>query len=76
MKRLLLPLLVALALPTAVNADVAPYYLIIDKGAPVPMKSMEACERALDKVLVKTNWKWIKRANWPVNLNGICLKSE
>ena len=30
MKRLLLPLLAALALPTAVNAEVANYYLLVE----------------------------------------------
>ena len=62
MKRLLLPLLAALALPTAVNAELAPYYLIIKSGtttSTVPMKSLKGCERALDKALVKTNWKYL-----------------
>ena len=76
MKKIVLLLLPALIIPIPVDADVAPYYLIIDKGAPIPMKSMEACERALDKALVSTNWKWVKKLNWPTNLNGICLKSE
>ena len=52
MKRLLLPLLAALALPTAVNA--AEYYLIIhtfaERLAVVPMNSEEACERAGKKM--------------------------
>ena len=77
MKRLLLPLIAALTLPTAVNAS--DYYLIIKNGttsSTVPMRSMEACERALDKALVKTNWKYLKKLNSPIGLHGICLKSE
>ena len=49
MKRLLLPLLAALALPTAVNAEVAGYYLVgIADRKPfvVPMKTLELCEEA------------------------------
>jgi len=49
LKRLLLPLLAALALPTAVNAEVAGYYLVgIADRKPfvVPMKTLELCEEA------------------------------
>ena len=49
MKRLLLPLLAALALPTAINAEVANYYLLgsADRHTfVVPMKSLGLCEEA------------------------------
>ena len=44
MKRLLIPLLTALALPTAVNAQVANYYLLVEwkkNNWTVPMQSKE-----------------------------------
>ena len=56
MKRLLLPLLAALALPTAVNADSHNYYLILrigDGSWTVPMESMEACEKGSNKAMDK-----------------------
>ena len=59
MKRLLLPLLAALALPTAVNADSNNYYLLLRSGDgswTVPMESMEACEKALNRAMDKKNW--------------------
>ena len=47
MKRLLLPLLAALALPTAVNAE--SYWLVIMKGVngmeKIEMKDIESCEK-------------------------------
>ena len=52
MKRLLLPLLAAIALPTAVStSEIAPYYLIIGNTKKegvmkVPMASLEACKKA------------------------------
>ena len=54
MKRLLLPLLAALALPTAVNAE--SYWLVLSsagKDRPlirIKMKSMEHCEEQRKKV--------------------------
>ena len=59
MKRLLLPLLAALALPTAVNANSHNYYLILRTGDgswTVPMESMEACETALNKAMSREGW--------------------
>jgi len=77
MRKLFIPLLAAIALPTAVNADVAPAYLIIKTDATtstVPMKSMEACARAEEKALVKDNWK--RNGHAPCCVRAICLKSE
>ena len=61
MKRLLLPLLAALALPTAVNAS--DYYLILQnlgEGGTysVPMKTLEGCEAALEQAMEKNNWSF------------------
>ena len=59
MKRLLLPLLAAIALPTAVNAEVAEYYLLVKFGKnswTVPMKSKQLCEDAGLKVALPSNW--------------------
>ena len=59
MKRLLFPLLAALALPTAVSADSNNYYLLLENGDvswTVPMESMEACEKALNRAMDKKSW--------------------
>ena len=61
MKRLLLPLLAAIALPSAVNADSHNYYLLLEDGDvswTVPMESMEACEKALNKAMHQKSWKY------------------
>ena len=53
MRKLLIFLLAAVASPTAVNAEVANYYLIgmaERKPYVVPMASIEACEIAGEKV--------------------------
>ena len=61
MNRLLLPLLAAIALPTAVNAEVANYYLLVEwkrNNWTVPMQSKELCESAGQKVLDQQyNWE-------------------
>ena len=61
MKSLLLPLIAALALPTAVNAEVANYYLLVEwkrNNWTVPMQSKELCESAGQKVLDQQyNWE-------------------
>ena len=59
MKRLLLPLLAAIALPTTVNAESNNYYLLLENGDvswTVPMESMEACEKALNRAMDKKRW--------------------
>ena len=56
MRKLLIPLLAAIALTTAVNADSNNYYLVLRSGDgswTVPMESMEACEKALNKAMDK-----------------------
>ena len=56
MRKLLIPLLAAIALTTAVNADSNNYYLLLRSGDgswTVPMESMEACEKALNKAMDK-----------------------
>ena len=56
MRKLLIPLLAAIALTTAVNADLNNYYLLLRSGDgswTVPMESMEACEKALNKAMDK-----------------------
>ena len=59
MKRLLLPLLAALVLPTAVNAET--WHLLVkgSKGAmvTVPMESEEQCEQAGKEVTTFKEWK-------------------
>ena len=80
MKRLLIPLLAAIASPTAVMAEKAPYYLIIHYGvytsSTVPMQTLEGCEAALEKVMEGTNWTFKKKGQIPKFVRGICLKSE
>ena len=54
MKRLLLPLLAALTLHNAVNAE--DYYLVIHNGIykasnTVPMKTLAGCKAALEKAM-------------------------
>jgi len=60
MKRLLIPLLAALALPTAVNAGDAVYLLLHKTGddsteqdsfVSIPVKNLEQCKRAGEKWL-------------------------
>jgi len=75
LKRLLLPLLAVIALPTAVNAE--NYYLLVsvrDSNFTVPMKSLEQCEEQLAVVTNIDNWKVT-----PVNskkVGGICIKGK
>ena len=74
MKRLLLPLLAALALPTAVNAET--WYLLGSvRGAKfwtVPMPSEEQCESEGKRFLNKEDWKGNK-INYPAY---ICIKGK
>ena len=80
MKRLLLPLLAALAVPTAVNAESHNYYLLLKYGYgtwTVPMESMEACEKALNRAMDKKNWvfgtpKLVKKGAG----KGTCLSNK
>ena len=73
MKRLLSPLLAALALPTAVNAGT--WYLLIGKGesiVSVPMESEEQCEQAGKEVTTFKEWKGDGKVWFVVN----CIKGK
>ena len=79
MKRLLFALLAALALPTAVNADSHNYYLLLRTGDgswTVPMESMEACEKALNKAMDRKNWVYRSKAATKGAARGICLLNK
>ena len=74
MKRLLLPLLAALALPTAVNAE--NYYLLVgtksSRNWTLPMESLEECKKSLARVIAKSNWEGDTRGD----LMAICVKGK
>ena len=77
MKRLLLPLLAAIALPTAVNAEVANYYLLgmaERKTYVVPMGSLELCEEAGKKAVNPR--EWYKSRVGTNFLSYVCLKAK
>jgi hypothetical protein len=77
MKRLLLPLLAALTLPTAVNAEVANYYLLgiaERKTYVVPMESLELCEEAGIKAVNPK--EWYKSKVGTAFLSYVCLKAK
>ena len=79
MKRLLLPLLAALALPTAVNADSHNYYLLLRTGDgswTVPMETMEACEKALNKAMDRKSWVYRSKGATKGSARGICLSNK
>ncbi len=75
MKRLLLPLLAALALPTAVNADDTHWLLLKRSEAgsrgyqwQMPTDSELECERAIQKIK-NTSW-------WNDRSHAICLPGK
>ena len=74
MKRLLLPLQAALALPNAVNAET--WYLIINgiQGTlvSVPTSSLEECEQSGKKVDNKKEWK----GGRPIEIQYVCIKGK
>ena len=79
MKRLLLSVIAALALPIAVNAENYPYYLLLNQRSNdwiVPMKSQASCELGLKTALEAENWSHPNKHSKPIALLGICLKSE
>ena len=59
MNRLLISLLAALALPTAVNAET--YYLLVKSsagyGTSIPIGTLAECEIEGNKVIRKNTWK-------------------
>ena len=75
MKRLLLLLLAALALPTAVNAET--WHLITKayKGEfiAIPMASQEDCEKEGQEITNYKNWKGRVQV---VNLAYYCIKGK
>ena len=76
---LLLALGMGFLLPTAANAEIAPYYLFLNvqnNQALVPMKSKAACERALNQAMDRNNYTVSKTAGRPLVLTTICLASE
>ena len=79
MKRFLLPLIATLAIPTAVNADSNNYYLLLRSGDgswTVPMESMEACEKALNKAMDRKSWVYRSKGATKGAARGICLKNK
>ena len=79
MKRILLSLIAALALPTAVNAESHNYYLLLRTGDgswTVPMESMEACEKALNKAMDRKNWVYRSKGATKGAARGICLSNK
>ena len=82
MKRLLLPLLAALALPTAVNAET--WYLLVKQGEgtkgrsyawQIPTSSKEECDEQKSKVVKSEEWH-----NFDVimrlSISAICIKGK
>ncbi len=79
MKRILLPLLATLALPTVVNAVSYNYYLLLRTGDgswTVPMESMEACEKALNKAMDRKSWVYRSKGATKGAARGICLLNK
>jgi hypothetical protein len=78
MKRLLLlPLL--LGFTSAVNAESHNYYLLVKIGYgtwTVPMESMEACEKALNKAMDKKSWVYRNKMATKGGGRGICLTNK
>ena len=77
MIRLLLTLLPAIALPTAVNAEVANYYLLgmaARESFFVPMQTLEACEAAGKKFI--TSKAWDNRMETMTALSYLCVATK
>ena len=79
MKRLLLPLLAALALPTAVSAE--SYKLLVKVNeygqistSVLTMASKEGCEAGKKRVLQKYQWEGNLKPNFGVA--AICIKNK
>ena len=79
MKRLFLPLLASLALPTAVIAEQANVYLLgrtKNISYTIPMKTLEACEAAGQKFINKKSWDQVGKPDPAALLTYICLKAK
>ena len=81
MKRLLLPLIAALAFPTAINAETHWLLLKANHGQreltwmwELPMDSLRECEDSLKKATNRENWNGMRPA--PTSINGICLPGK
>ena len=82
MKRLLLPLLAALVLPTAVNAET--WHLLVKVGEgrqgrsyawQVPTSSQEECNEQKSIVVKSEEWTQWKGANFQ-DISAICIKGK
>ena len=78
MRNLLILLLLAIALPTTVNAETHWLLLKANHGQrslnwmqEVPMDSLEECETSKIKATNRDNWTGMKPA--PTSITGICL---
>ena len=74
MKKLLLPLLAVIVLPTAVNAEVANVYLLgrtKNNSYVVPMKTLETCEAAGQKFIDKKSWDQVGKPDPSALLNYV-----
>ena len=79
MKRLLLPLLAAIALPTAVNSEVANVFLLgrtKNNSYVVPMKTLETCEAAGQKFIDKKSWDQVGKPDPSALLTYVCVKAR
>ena len=77
MKRLLLPLLAALATPAAVNSEVSNNYLLgmaTKKSYVVPMQSLEMYEVPGQKFVDAK--AWFRRQETMTPLTYICVKAK
>ena len=76
MRELLIPLLAAITLPTAVNAEVANYYLLgmlERKPYIVPIETLELCEEAGKKFVTRKAWS---QAVGNAYLSYLCVKAK
>ena len=77
MRKLLISLLAALALPTAVNAENANYYLLAQtlyKSFVVPMPTLGICQEAGKRFMDKS--KWGGRQFNDSNMAYICVRAK
>ncbi len=77
MRKFFIPLLASIALPTAVSAEVANYYLVANlrrSSFVIPMQTLELCEEAGKKY--KTSKAWNPTLKDPYQLSYICLKAK
>ena len=75
MKNLLLPQLAAIALITAVNAEVAKYHLLMkwkENSWTIPMETKTLCEALGQKILNQKN-NWERKGEFPYY---ICVKAK